>query len=147
MTVRVTPAGFHAITPYLVVADPAALIGFLKGAFDAEELFRLPRPDGGVMHAQIKIGDSIVMMGGATADCPAMPAGLYLYVKDADATYGRALAAGATSLMPPNDEFWGDRMGGVRDPAGNYWWIATHVEDVSDDEVTRRAAVAMPAAV
>jgi PhnB protein len=99
------------------------------------------------MHAQVNIGDSMLMIGGASADCPAMPAGIYLYVDNADAVHARAVAAGATSLMTPTDEFWGDRMGGVRDPSGTSWWIATHVEDVPPDELAKRAEMAMPTAV
>jgi PhnB protein len=145
--VEACPEGFHSITPYLIVTDPEALIDFLTEAFDAIEIYRLKRHDGSVMHAQVRIGDSMVMMGGATAECPAMAAGLYLYVGDVDATYESALKAGATSLMSPTNEFWGDRMGGLRDPAGNCWWIATHVEDVSDEEISRRAEAAVPTSV
>lgn len=145
--VEACPKGFHTITPYLVVTDPSALIEFLKNAFNAVEIHRVQRHDGSVMHAQVQIGDSMLMMGGATAECPAMEAGIYLYVEDSDALYARAVAAGATSLMPPTDEFWGDRMGGVRDPSGTCWWIATHVEDVPEDELARRAEAAMPVAV
>jgi PhnB protein len=145
--VEACPKGFHSITPYLVVTDPGALIEFLTQAFDAVEIFRLKRHDGSIMHAQVRIGDSMVMLGGATAEWPAMMAGIYLYVGDVDATYERALKAGATSLMSPTDEFWGDRMGGVRDPADNCWWIATHVEDVSDEEIARRAEAAVPTSV
>lgn len=145
--VEACPKGFHTITPYLVVTDPGALIEFLAKAFDAEEIHRVDRHDGSIMHAQVKIGDSMLMMGGATAECPAMSAGIYLYVEDADAWHARAVAAGATSLMSPTDEFWGDRIGGVRDPSGTHWWIATHVEDVAPDELARRAEVAMPTAV
>lgn len=143
MVVQKIPDGFHTITPYLVVMDPAALIDFLKAAFDAEEMHRTNRPDGNIMHAQVKIGSSMLMMGGATPEWPAMPAGLYLYVDDADSTYERALAAGATSVMEPMDAFWGDRMGGVKDGSGNFWWIATHIEDVPQDELARRAALEM----
>jgi PhnB protein len=137
--VRAIPDGFHTVTPYLVVPDAAGLIDFLKEAFDAEEMFRMARPDGGIMHAQVKVGDSVVMMSGASEQCPSMAAGLYLYVEDADRLYQRALAAGATSLMEPMDAFWGDRMGGVKDSSGNCWWIATHVEDVSQEEIAKRA--------
>lgn len=141
------PDGFHTVTPYLVVTDPAQLIEFLVEAFDAVEIHRVQRHDGSIMHAQVQIGNSMLMMGGATTEYPAMPAGIYLYVENADATYEKALAAGASSLMSPSDEFWGDRMGGVRDPSGNCWWIATHVEDVPEDEMARRAEAAMPTSV
>ena len=97
-------------------------------------------PDGRVMHAQVRIGDSPIMMGQAREEWPAMPACIYLYVEDADAGYEKALAAGATSLEVPRDEFYGDRHGSVRDSQGNIWWIATHIEDVSPEEIERRAA-------
>ena len=140
MGIQTVPDGFHPITPYLVVMDPAALIDFLKDAFGAEEMHRTTRSDGGVMHAQVKIGDSMLMMGGATPEWPPLPAGIYLYVEDADQIYARAIAAGAVPEMEPMDAFWGDRMGGVRDASGNFWWIASHKEDVPQDEVARRAA-------
>lgn len=139
MTVKAIPDGFRTVTPYLVAPDAGGLIDFLKNAFGAEEMFRMARPDGGIMHAQVKVGDSIVMMGGASEQCPPMPAGLYLYVEDADRLYRRALAAGATSVMEPMDAFWGDRAGAVKDSFGNFWWIATHREDVPPDEIARRA--------
>lgn len=145
--VEACPKGFHTITPYLVVTDPGALIEFLGKAFDAVELHRVDRHDGSIMHAQLKIGDSMLMMGGATAECPATEAGIYLYVENADAVHARAVAAGGTSLMSPTDEFWGDRIGGIRDPSGTQWWIATHVEDVAPDELKTRAELAMPTAV
>ena len=143
VTIAPVPPGFHTVTPYLMAADPAALIDFLKAAFDAEEMHRTLRPDGGIMHAQVRIGDSMLMMGGAMTDWPAMPAGLYLYVAEADETYARAIDAGATSVTPPSDQFWGDRMGGVKDTWGNFWWIATHVEDVAPEEIAKRAQAAM----
>jgi PhnB protein len=121
------------------------LIEFVKTAFDATDIERITRPDGSVMHAQVTIGSSMLMMGGATAEWLAMPAGLNLYVDDADATHARALAAGAPSVMPLTDEFWGDRMGGVRDTSGTCWWIATHVEDVPPAEMARRAGKPMAA--
>ena len=139
MTIDPVPQGFHTVTPYLVADDPAALIDFLTRAFDAEEMHRTHRPDGGVMHAQVRIGNSMVMMGGSMPDWPAMPTGLYLYVAEADKTFARAIEAGATSVMPPSDQFWGDRMGGVKDAWGNFWWIATHVEEVPPEEIAKRA--------
>lgn len=143
MTIDPVPPGFHTVTPYLMAADPAALIDFLKVAFAAEEMHRTLRPDGGIMHAQVRIGDSMVMMGGEMPGWPAMPSGLYLYVAQADDTFARAIDAGATSVMPPSDQFWGDRMGGVKDAWGNFWWIATHVEEVPAEEIARRAEAEM----
>ena len=142
MAAKPIPDGFHAVTPYLLVQDAAKLIAFLEQAFGARETERTSRPDGGVMHAQVQIGDSMVMMGEPT-DHPAQPASLYLYVQDVDATYARALAAGANAVSPPADQFYGDRSGGITDPAGNTWWIATHIEDVPPDEIARRAEQAV----
>ena len=112
---------------------------FLKDAFGATETERAARPDGTVMHAEVKIGDSMVMLTDGGGDRKPMPTVLYLYVTDADAMYKRALAAGAASVMEPVTQFYGDRHGGVRDPSGNVWWIATHVEDVSPEELAKRA--------
>lgn len=140
MTVKPIPEGFHSVTPYLLVEDGAKLIAFLEQAFGAEQFERMENPDGTVRHAQVKIGDSFVMLGAPLGD--PMPASLYLYVPDCDATYERALAAGATTLMEPEDQFYGDRGAGVTDPCGNLWWIGTHIEDVSHEELERRAAEA-----
>ena len=138
--VQPIPKGFHTLTPYLVVEGIPKLIGFLKQAFGAQETFRLTRPDGGVMHAELKIGDSIVMMGEAMGQWKAQPCSLYVYVEDVDAVYQRAIEAGGTSVGEPKDQFYGDRTGGVIDPCGNYWGIATHVEDVSHEEMAQRFA-------
>ncbi|MDQ3950788.1 MAG: VOC family protein [Gemmatimonadota bacterium] len=134
------PDGYHTVTPYLVVRDVPRLIDFLRQAFGATELTRAARPDGSVMHAEVAIGDSRVMMGEATASSPPMPGCVHLYVVDTDALYHLALQAGATSLREPADQFYGDRMAGVQDPVGNQWWIATHTEDVPPAEIARRAA-------
>ncbi len=143
MAVKPIPEGLHTVTPYLVVSGVAKLIDFLEQAFDAKEMYRSTRPDGTIMHAQVKIGDSQVMMAEPKGEFPAMPASLYVYVPDTDAVYKRALAAGAVSIMEPADMFYGDRNGGVKDLAGNQWWIATHIEDVPPDELERRAQEAM----
>lgn len=140
MPVNAVPKGFHTVTPYLLVDDCAKLIEFMKHAFDAQEIERMEGPDGKVVHAQVKIGDSMVMMGGAGEQFPAMPASLHLYIDDADVWYDRAMRAGATSIMPVATQFYGDRSGGVKDPTGNVWWISTHVEDVSPEELRKRAA-------
>jgi len=138
MTVEAIPDGFHTVTPYLLVKDGAKLIDFLQKAFGAEQVERMDSPDGAVRHAQLKVGDSFVMLGDPQGD--AMPASLYLYVPDCDAVYERALTAGATSITEPADQFYGDRNAGVTDPCGNVWWIGTHIEDVSNEELLRRAA-------
>ena len=139
MAVKPIPDGYHSVTPYLMVQGVAALIDFLKQAFGADEVFRMPRPDGAIMHAEVKIGDSMIMMG----EHQPMPGSIYLYVNDADAVYQRALQAGATTMMEPGDQFWGDRQAGIKDPVGNFWWIATHKEDVSPEELAKRAEAYM----
>lgn len=140
MAVNPIPQGYHHVTPYLVVPGVARLIDFLKQAFGAQEKERHARPDGTIMHAEVKIGDSVVMMGEPMGEFRAMASMLYLYVDDVDAVYKRALLAGATSVREPTDQFYGDRNGGVKDAAGNLWWIATHVEDVAPEELAKRAA-------
>jgi PhnB protein len=139
MTIKPIPDGYHAVTPYLVVDGAETLLDFVKKAFGADETVRMPGPDGRIGHAEVKIGDSIVMLGDAWEEAPARPSTLHLYVVDSDATYNLALEAGGESVREPEDQFYGDRMAGVRDPVGNTWWISTHVEDVSDDEMRRRA--------
>jgi len=143
MAAKPIPDGYHVVTPYLIVRGVPGLIDFMTKAFQAEVLERMETPDGTVMHAEVKIGDSMIMMGEASDKYPPMPAGLYLYVKDTDAVYRRALDAGATSLMEPADQFYGDRNAGVRDSSGNLWWIGTHIEDVPAEEMKKRAQAFM----
>lgn len=139
MTVEPIPDKYHTITPYLFVEGVAKLVSFLAHAFEAEEIYRLDRPDGSVMHAEVQIGDSIIMMGEPMDELGPMPGMIYLYVNDCDAVYKRALQAGGTSVMEPTDMYHaGERYGGVQDPSGNIWWVATHIEDVSPDEQARR---------
>jgi PhnB protein len=140
--VKPIPDGYHSITPYLTVTGAAKLIDFLKRAFDATETERMIRPDGTVHHAELQIGDSKVMLGECAPPRQPMPSMLYLYVPDVDTTYGRAIEAGAKSIMEPADQFYGDRHGGVEDSSGNQWFIATHIEDVAPEEMKRRAAAA-----
>ena len=134
------PTGYHTVTPYFTVRDAAALLAFLERAFDARETFRMAGPDGSIRHAEARIGDSMVMIGQAGGEWTPRPNTVHLYVDDVDATYRKALAAGATSTREPADQFYGDRSAGVEDAQGNSWWIATHVEDVSPEEMDRRAA-------
>lgn len=136
---KAVPDGYHTVTPYLVVEGVPRLIDFLKSAFDAVETELVPGPDGKIGHAEVRIGDSVVMMGEASGEWKPMPAMIYLYLSDADASYKRALDAGATSLMEPADQFYGDRNAGVKDPCGNQWWVATRKENVSPEELKRRA--------
>ena len=143
MPVAPIPKGYHAVTPYLCVQGADKLLDFVKRAFAATEREVMKQPDGTIRHAEVDIGDSIVMISEAQGEHNPMPTALYLYVADTDATYRRALQAGGTSLMEPADQFYGDRNAGVKDPVGNKWWIATHKEDVAPDELARRAAQQM----
>lgn len=139
MAVKPIPDGYHSVTPYLMVQGVEKLLSFVKEAFGAEETTRLLKADGSISHAEVRMGDSVVMMGEADERWSPMPGTIHLYVEDCDATYRRALGAGATSVQEPGDQFYGDRMAGVRDSAGNMWWIATHVEDLSAEEMANRA--------
>ena len=143
MAVKPIPEGFHTVTPYLMVQGASKLIDFLKQAFEAEEIYRQTMPDGTIMHAQFRMGDSMVMMSEASGKYEPMPTMIYLYVEDVDTVYNRALQAGATSLREPTDEFYGDRSGGVKDVSGNQWWIGTHIEDVSPEEMEKRTEAFM----
>ena len=136
--VKPIPIGYHSVTPYLVVESASRLIDFAKRAFNAEEIARMNGPDGRIAHAEVKIGDSVVMMSDSTAEFPPVQSQLYVYVDDTDATYKRALQAGATVVREPKNQFYGDRNASVRDTLGNIWGIATHVEDVSPEEMQKR---------
>ena len=141
------PAGFHTLTPHLTVRDAAAFIDFLKGAFGAVEIRRSPGPGGRVMHAEVQIGDSRLMLnddfpefGGGPLAQGRLPLTLHLFVPDADAAFNRAVAAGCQVAMPIGDQFWGDRYGQVRDPFGFLWSIGTHTEDLTPEEMKQRMA-------
>lgn len=143
------PPPFRSVTPHIVVKDSAAAIDFYKKAFGAAERLRVPGPNGrGLMHAEIMVGDCVIMLAEEMAErgCHSpislngTPVSLMLYVEDADAAYEQALAAGAESVMPPQDMFWGDRFSQVSDPFGHRWSIATHVRDPSPEEMTAGAA-------
>lgn len=140
MAVQPVPEGRAHIMPILTVDGAAKFIDFMEEAFGAVEKERHDGPGGAIMHAELTIGPSIIMTSDANSEFPASPARLQLYVDDIDAVYKRALAAGATSLREPADQFYGDRSGGVQDAFGNQWWLATHIEDVSPEEIRRRAA-------
>jgi PhnB protein len=146
--VRPVPEGYHTITPYLAVHDGEAAIEFYKKAFGATELMRMPGPGGkGVGHAELLIGDSHLMLADEYADLkffgPKTLGGsavmLHLYVDDCDAWYDRALKAGATAKRPMADQFYGDRGGSVADPFGYEWWLSTHKEDLTPEEMEKRA--------
>ena len=151
--VQPIPKGYHSVTPYLIVDGAAKAIEFYKKAFGATELMRFPAPNGRVGHAEIKIGDSHVMMAD---EHPEMgfrspnstgntPVSLLIYTDDCDKMFNAAVAAGAKTLKPMADQFYGDRMGTLQDPFGHVWTIGTHIEDVSLDEVKRRMSELQPA--
>jgi PhnB protein len=139
MAVKPIPEGFHTITPYITVDNPEAVMDFLKKTFNAQETFAMRDDKGKVQHAEVKVGSSMVMLGAARDQYKARPGNFYVYVEDCDAVYKKAIAAGAKSLGEPADQFYGDRHGGVTDAEGNNWWIGTHVEDLSHEELNRRA--------
>ena len=129
MPVPAKPSGYSTVSPYLIVAGAQAVIDFLKQTFGVVELRRYDLPDGSIMHAEVRIGDTVVMLGDAGEHWPAVTAHLHVYVDDVDATYRRALESGGRSVQPPERKGQDpDRRGGVKDPAGNTWWIATQVE-------------------
>jgi PhnB protein len=141
MAVKPIPEGYHTYTPYYVVDGASDFIEFLKKVFDAHEIFRMPAPGGKLGHAEVRIGDSVLMMADAhPPEHAARQLNGMLYVHDVDAAYARAVAAGGNGVRPPENMFYGDRMSGVVDRWGNYWGIATHVEDVPPDEIERRVA-------
>jgi PhnB protein len=126
------------VTPYLFAKGVPRLMEFISAAFNGDVINRKGRPDGSIMHAEMRIGDSMLMMGEATDEFGPMPTSIYLYVSDCDSVYGSALAAGGISVFPLMNLPSGERYGGVKDPCSNIWWIATHVEDLSPEEQERR---------
>jgi PhnB protein len=143
--VRAIPEGYHSISPSLTCKDAARAIDFYKDVFGAEELMRMPSPDGKISHAELKIGDSIIFLNDEMGPTAAVTPGaqriyLFLYVENADKVFTRAVAAGAQIDMALEDQFWGDRYGKVTDPFGHQWGIATHVEDVAPEDIGKRAA-------
>ncbi|MBM3111256.1 VOC family protein [Pseudomonas sp. P66] len=149
MAVKPIPEGQHSITPYLGIKDAGKAIEFYKAAFGAVEMFRLESPDGRIGHAELKIGDSSLMLadpcdmdGGLTNSQSLNGAaiGLHLYVEDVDTRFAQALKAGATQVRAVENQFYGDRSGTLKDPFGNLWFVSSHVEDVSVEEIRARAA-------
>ena len=140
MTAKPIPDGFHSVTPYLTVRGAEEVIAFLKQAFSAEVAHEpIKRPDGTIMHTAVKIGDTLVMIADESEMAKATPSSLYLYVQNVDSVYQQAVNAGGKPIMEPMDMFYGDRSGGVKDPSGNSWFIATHKEDVAPQELGKRA--------
>jgi len=138
MAVKPIPEGYRSVTPYLIAQGAAKVLDFVKETFDASEIMRMPGPNGTIGHAEFRIGDSTVMISDGGEQYPPMPCSLYVYVSDVDETYKRALKAGGTSVKEPTDQFYGDRSASVKDSCGNLWGIATHVEDVTPEEIERR---------
>ena len=141
MAVKAVPDGYSTVTPFVAVTDAAKFLDFAKQAFGAEEVMRMQSPDGAVGHAEINIGNSRMMVERGQA--ATSQSTFYLYVNDCDALYKWAAQAGAKPEQEPSSRPWGDRVGMVRDPFGNTWWIATHKEDISPEELARRIAAAM----
>ncbi len=153
MAVKPIPDGYHAVTPYLCISGAAKALDFYRDAFGAVERFRLEMPGGDIGHAELQIGDSVLMLAEAceesSASAPDALGGttvsIHLYVEDVDALFARALAAGASEIRPPGDQFYGDRTGMLRDPFGHVWALATHTEDLSEAEIGERLQAMMPA--
>jgi len=151
MAVEPIPEGYHSVTPYLAVEDANRAIEFYKEAFGAEEVVRMPGPEGKIAHAELQIGDSKLMLSDPFEQSSVRPpaerggptASIFLYVDDVDATFEQATDAGATVTMPLEDMFWGDRFGSVTDPFGHVWSLATHKEDLTEEEMAERTKAAM----
>jgi PhnB protein len=141
------PEGYHTLTPYLAVEDATAAIDFYQRAFGAKERVRMPGPDGMIAHAELEIGDSKVMLADPFPQSSTRPpkelggtsVGIFVYVENVDEVFQKAVDAGATATMEPDDQFWGDRFGSVTDPFGHSWQISTHVEDVPPEEMEKRS--------
>lgn len=146
--VAAIPKGYNSITPYLIVSNGAKAIEFYKKAFDAKEVKRMAQPDGKICHAELKFGDTKIMLGDeypemdsrAPESYGGSPVGIYLYIKDVDAVVKRAVKAGAKLKKPVENQFWGDRSGALVDPFGHTWCVATHIEDVTPAQMRKRAA-------
>jgi len=152
MTVPYKPPGYHSVTPYLALRGARAAIDFYARAFGAELVLKLDLPDGTIAHAEIRIGDSVLMLAEENAEwgnrspqsLGGSPVSMMIYVPDVDAAFDRALAAGAARVRPVEDQFYGDRSGTLVDPYGYQWTLATHIEDVSTEEAQRRMAAMLP---
>ena len=138
MAVKPVPEGYHSVTPYLTIPDVAKALEFVQRAFGATQVEAAPDANGVIRHADVMIGDSHVMFGQSSEKWEPRPGTLYMYTENVDELYRRAMDAGGTSLREPTNEFYGDRSAGVQDSQGNQWWMATHVEDVTPEEMERR---------
>jgi PhnB protein len=148
--VKPIPEGYHSVTPYLIIKGAADAIEYYKKSFGATELFRMPTPDGKIGHAELKIGDSPIMLSDEHPDLGHVgpqtlggtPVGIMIYVDDVDTIYKRAISGGGQEIKPLQDQFYGDRSGTLKDPFGHMWTVATHVEDVAPAEMEKRMAAA-----
>lgn len=140
MPINPIPDKYHSVTPYIIVPDVSKLLDFIEKVFAGEITEKVTSPDGTIMHAEIKVRDSMIMLGGSPDSSKHTKSIFYIYTEDTDAVYRRAIELGASSLMEPIDQYYGDRNAGVYDMFGNQWWIATHIEDVSSEELLKRAA-------
>jgi len=144
---QAVPKGYHTVTPHLYVAGAAKAIDFYKKALGAEEIMRFPGPDGTIMHAELRIGDSVIMLGEEMPDqggrgpksIGGTPVSLYVYGENVDAAWKRAVDAGAKPIMPLADQFWGDRTGCLEDPFGHQWWLGEHLQDLTPEEMQKNA--------
>lgn len=134
------PEGYNTITPYIISPDPEGLIDFVEKTLGGTLMNRFDRDDGSVQHAEVRVGDSVLMIGGANDEFPPFPLMAHVYVDDVDQVHAKAVANGARSVQEPEDQFYGDRTSGVTHSDGNTWWLATRVEDVDPEEMARRAA-------
>jgi PhnB protein len=149
--VNAIPTGYHSITPYLVLSDASRAIEFYKQAFGAKEISRMGGPGGKIGHAELKIGDSMIMLSDemptgenrSPQSLGGSPVSMFMYVENVDSVFNQAVKAGAKADMPPQDMFWGDRFGKVTDPFGHLWALATHIEDVAPAEMEKRAQAFM----
>ena len=140
MPVKAIPEGYPAIIPYLMVPEAEKFIAFMRQVFDAKLVEQILHADGKISHGELRVGDSMIMLSEAAERHPATPVMLHFYVEDVDAVFKTAIAAGGMVLSEPAKQFYGDRSGGCQEPSGNTIWIATHIEDVSPEELQRRSA-------
>ena len=146
MAVKPIPDGYHSVTPYLIVDGAARALDFYARAFGAKELLRMPRPDGRIGHAEMRVGDSVIMLADENLEMKVRgpksvggtPVQMMVYVEDVDTVFARAVEAGAIVERPLSNQFYGDRTGGIVDPFGHSWYLATHVEDIAPEEMERR---------
>lgn len=137
-SVKPIPEGYHTITPFLIADNAGELIKFIERAFEGKVKFTMKSDEGVIVHSEMFVGNSIIMISDSTEEFKPVKSLFHLYVENADSVFKKAIEAGAESIREPENQFYGDRSGGVKDKWGNQWWISTHIEDVSDEEMKRR---------